>query len=99
MRGMKNLAAAIISGGAFASRKETYHHLSSVQVLLRLLLFLEINTLVFDNQIGIPVVFSGTSQFLSLETSWSLPNLLGTEWNTRLHQGFHHKVDQLFRKK
>ena len=48
-------------------------HVSSMRVLLRLLLFLESNRFVFNSVIRVIVVFSWTSQFLTLEACQVFP--------------------------
>ena len=83
MRTMKNSGRSNHFGRGVCVTKETYHQptarmskigvyvsqhdLSSEQVLVKWLLFLWINRLVFDNQVGVIVVFSGTSRFFTLE--------------------------------
>ena len=45
------------------------------------------------------LLFSWTSQFLTLGTCQPFPNFSGTRWNVGLDQGFHENAHQLFRKK
>ena len=70
------------------------HGLSSTQILLRLLLFLEFNLYIpplIDRFVNLLVIFSWTGQILT-----SFPNFSGTKWNSGLDHGFHEKIHQLF---
>ena len=84
------------------------HDLSSMQVLLKLLLFMKFNLFITSlidrsstrsstgsstSSSTCASSFSWTSQFLT-----SFPNFSGTKWNSGLDHDLHEKVHQLFRK-